>query len=152
MKKSFFLLAFLVSMASAALAQTASKELYTAVVKNKPADAEALLKAGADPNAAIELVPGFPTTFLITAAGNGNLELVQALVKYKAQVNKADAFKGTALMAAAAKGSKPVVELLLASGADAKAKDDDGKDALAHAKEGANKEVIALIEQKLKAM
>ncbi|MCB2379594.1 ankyrin repeat domain-containing protein [Hymenobacter sp. BT635] len=149
MKKSFFLLAFLVSLASVACAQTASKELYTAVVKNKPADAENLLKAGADANASIELVPGFPTTYLITAAGNGNLDLVKALVKYKAQVNKADAFKGTALMAAATKGNKAIVEFLLASGADTKAKDDDGKDALAHAKEGGNKEVIALIEQKM---
>ncbi|TGE28244.1 ankyrin repeat domain-containing protein [Hymenobacter metallicola] len=149
MKKSFFLLSLLVSLASAASAQTASKELYTAVVKNKPADAEALLKGGADPNAAIEVVPGFPTTFLITAANNGNLDLVKALVQHKAQVNKADAFKGTALMAAASKGHKAVVEFLLANGADAKAKDDDGKDALAHAKESANKEVIALIEQKM---
>lgn len=149
MKKSFLLLILLVSLASAAVAQTASKELYTAVVKNKPVDAEALLKAGADANAGIEVVPGFPTTFLITAANNGSLDLVKTLVKYKAQVNKADAFKGTALMAAASKGNKGVVEFLLVSGADAKVKDDDGKDALAHAKESGNKEVIALIEQKL---
>ncbi|TGE24025.1 ankyrin repeat domain-containing protein [Hymenobacter aquaticus] len=149
MNKSFFLLVFLLSLASAACAQSPSKELYTAVVKNKPADAEALLKAGADVNAAIELVPGFPTTYLITAAGNGNLELVKALVKYKAQVNKPDAFKGTALMAAASKGNKAIVEFLLASGADTKVKDDEGKDALAHAKEGGNKEVVALIEQKM---
>ncbi|TGE18884.1 ankyrin repeat domain-containing protein [Hymenobacter elongatus] len=148
MKKSFFLLALLISFASVTFAQTSGKELYTAVVRNKPADAEALLKSGVDPNAAIELVPGFPTTYLITAANNGNLELVQALLKYKAQVNKADAFKGTALMAAASKGHKAIVELLLTNGADAKAKDDDGKDALAFAKESGNKEVIALIEQK----
>ena len=42
-------------------------------------------------------------------------------------------------MAAASKGNKALVELLLASGADARAKDDDGKDALALAKEGVAK-------------
>jgi len=76
--------------------------------------------------------------------------MVKLLLKHKAQVNQADAFKATALMAAAGKGHKAVVEFLLASGADVKAKDDDGKDALALAKEAGKQEVATLLEQKMK--
>lgn len=121
-----------------------------AILKSDVAATETLLAAGANPNTAVEIVPGFPTTYLITAASNNSLALVTLLLKHKAQVNQPDAFKATALMAAAGKGNKAMVELLLGSGADAKAKDDDGKDALALAKESGNKEVVALLEQKLK--
>lgn len=120
-----------------------------AILKSDIPAAETLLTAGADPNAVVEIVPGFATTYLITAASNNSLALVQLLLKHKAQVNQPDAFKGTALMAAAGKGNKALVELLLASGADARAKDQDGKDALALAKESGNPEVIRLLEQKL---
>ncbi|WP_165370535.1 ankyrin repeat domain-containing protein [Hymenobacter persicinus] len=151
MKKSFLFLSLLLCLSAAALATPPNnKELFTAVMKNNAPQVETLLTAGADPNAAIEVVPGFPTTYLITAANNGSLEVVKALLKHKAQINQPDAFKATALMAAAGKGHKAVVELLLANGADAKAKDDDGKDALAAAKESGNAEVIKLIEAKLK--
>ena len=87
-------------------------------------------------------MPGFPTTFLILAAGNGHLELVKILVKHKAQIDKADSFNATALMAAATNGSLDVVQFLLANGANA-------KDALASAKEGGNAEVVKLIKSKL---
>lgn len=120
-----------------------------AILKNDAPAAEALLAAGANPNAVVEIVPGFGTTYLITAASNSSLPLVQLLLKNKAQVNQPDAFKTTALMAAASKGNKALVELLLASGADARAKDNDGKDALAFAKESGNAETIKLLEQKL---
>ncbi|MBC6989509.1 ankyrin repeat domain-containing protein [Hymenobacter sp. BT491] len=150
MKKILLLTVFLLSCAALAMAQTPSKELFTAVMKNNAAQVETLLKAGADPNAAIEVVPGFKTSYLITAATNNNLEVVKTLIAHKAQVNAKDAFQVTALMTAAGKGNKSIVELLLANGADVKAKDDDGKDALATAKESGNAEVIALIQQKLK--
>jgi ankyrin repeat protein len=124
--------------------------LSKAVLKNNAAAAETLLSAGANPNAAIEVVPGFPTTYLITAASNNSLDLVKLLLRHKALVNQPDGFKATALMAAAGKGNKAMVELLLASGADVRAKDDDGKDALALARENGSAEVIALLEQKVK--
>jgi len=150
MKRAILLIAAFFCFAITTHAQAPSKELATAILKNNAAAAETLLTAGANPNAAIEVVPGFPTTYLITAAANGSLDLVKLLLKHKAQVNQLDGFKATALMAAAGKGHKALVELLLASGADAKPKDDDGKDALAMAKESGNKEVVALLEQKLK--
>ena len=133
-----------------AQSQTQSHDLSKAILKKDAPAAETLLTAGTNPNATIEVVPGFPTTFLITAASSNNLDLVKLLLKYKAQVNQPDGFKGTALMAAVGKGNKAMVELLLASGADARPKDDDGKDALALAKEGGNPEIIALLQQQLK--
>ncbi|QKG52475.1 ankyrin repeat domain-containing protein [Hymenobacter sp. BRD67] len=134
-------------LALSVYAQAPSKELAAAVMKNNSSAVETLLTAGANPNAALEIVPGFPTTYLITAAGNGSLDLVKLLLKYKAQVNQPDGFKATALMAAAGKGNKAMVELLLASGADAKARDDDGKDALTLAKENSHPEVVAVLEK-----
>ena len=150
MKKIILFIATFFCFAFTAHAQAPSKELATAVMKNNVAAAETLLMAGANPNAPVEIVPGFPTTYLVTAAGNGSFDLVKLLLKHKARVNQPDGFKTTALMAAAGKGNKALVELLLASGADARARDDDGKDALALAKEGGSKETVALLAQKLK--
>ncbi len=132
-----------------AWAQTPTQKVYAAVVKNKPADVDALLAAGTDANAPVEMMPGFPTTFLIIAAGNGHLDVVKALLKNKAQVDKTDSFQMTPLMAAAANGSLDVVQFLLANGANPKAKDKDGKDMLAAAKEGENEDVIKLIKSKM---
>jgi ankyrin repeat protein len=151
MKRVLFFTILLSSFVFTAHAQTAGQSLAKSVLKNDLVTAETLLTGGANPNAGIEVVPGFPTTCLITAASNNSLDLVKLLLKHKAQVNQTDNFKSTALMAAAGKGNKAMVELLLSSGADVKAKDDDGKDALALAKESGNKEVIALLEQRLKS-
>ena len=150
MKKYFCLFGLLLGLAGTAAAQVPNKDLFKAVMKNDAAAVEALLKSGADPNAAIEVMPGFKTSFLITAVTNGNLDIVKKLVQYKAQVNAKDASQETALMAAAAKGDKTMVEFLLASGADAKAADSQGNTALTAAKSSGNKEVIGLIEQKSK--
>ncbi len=150
MKRTILFIAAFFCFAITTHAQAPHKELATAILKNNAPAAETLLTAGANPNAAVEIVPGFPTTYLITAAANGSLDLVKLLLKHKALVNQADGFKTTALMAAAGKGNKAMVELLLASGADARAKDDDGKDALALAKEGGSTETVALLEQRLK--
>ena len=146
MTRVIFFISALYCLNFTAQAQTLTK----AILKNDVPTAETLLSAGANPNAGIEVVPGFPTTCLITAASNNSFDLVKLLLKHKAQVNQADAFKATALMAAAGKGNKAMVELLLSSGANAKATDDEGKDALAMAKESGNKEVVALLEQHLK--
>ena len=129
---------------------TPAQSLKKAVLKSDLPTTEALLKAGADPNAAIEIVPGSATTYLITAATNNSLDVVKLLLQAKAQVNQVDAFKTTALMTAVSRSNAAIVALLLASGADARAKDDDGKDALALAKESGNAAIITLLEAKLK--
>ena len=149
MKTLLLVFALFLALASTARAQTPTQKVYAAVVKNKPADVDALLAAGADANAPVEMMPGFPTTFLVLAAGNGHLDVVKTLLKNKALVDKTDSFGMTPLMAAAANGSPEVVAFLLASGANPKAKDKDGKDVLAAAKEGENEDVIKLIKGKL---
>ena len=150
MKKYLLLLALTLGLLGAATAQTPTKDLFKAVMKNDAATAQTLLNGGADANAAIEVMPGFRTTFLITAATNGNLDIIKALLEHKAQVNAKDAGNETALVAAATQGNKAIVEYLLLHGADVKAADGQGASLLAAAKAGGNKEVIALIEQKLK--
>ncbi|MFD2784536.1 ankyrin repeat domain-containing protein [Hymenobacter rubripertinctus] len=150
MKKLLLAFALFLAAGSIARAQTTpTQKVYAAVAKNQPAEVATLLAAGADANAPVEMMPGFPTTFLIIAASNGHLDVVKALLKNKAQIDKTDSFAMTPLMAAAANGSLDVVEFLLASGANPKARDKDGKDVLAAAKEGENEAVIKLIKSKL---
>lgn len=150
MKKLLLVFALFLVSSTCLLAQTATQKVYAAVMKNQPADLEKLLAAGADANAPVEMMPGFPTTFLVIAAGNGHLEVVQALLKNKAQVDKPDSFGVTPLMAAVAQGSLEVTQLLLSSGANPKAKDKEGKDVLATAKEGGNADIVKYIQSKLK--
>lgn len=147
MKRLLLFFVLLLPLPFLANAQTATQKVYATVVKNQPEALQKLLAAGADANAPVEMVPGFPTTFLILAAGKGELELVKILVQYKAQIDKTDSFNATALMAAADQGSAEVTAFLLASGADPKAKDNDGKDVLAHAREGGSSDVVKLIHK-----
>ena len=146
------LVATLLCLVCSAHAQTPTpaQSLKKAVLKNDLPTVETLLKAGADPNAAIEIVPGSATTYLITAVTDNSLAMVKLLLQSKAQVNLVDAFKTTALMTAAGKGNAAMVALLLAGGADVSAKDDDGKDALTLAREAGHAAVVALLQQKLK--
>ncbi|WP_019948146.1 ankyrin repeat domain-containing protein [Hymenobacter aerophilus] len=150
MKKLLLVFTLFLTTTLLARAQSAPpQKVYAAVVKNNPAEVDALLATGTDPNAPVEMMPGFPTTFLVIAAGNGHLDVVKALLKNKAQVDKTDSFQMTPLMAAAANGSLDVVEFLLANGANPKAKDKDGKDVLAAAKEGENEQVVKLIKSRI---
>lgn len=150
MHRPLLTLLLLVMLTGAASAQTPAEELYTAVLKNNPTEVETLLSEGADANAAIEMIPGFPTTYLLIAADRNHPAVVKTLLKHKAQVNKADKFQLTPLMAAAAKGNLEIVQLLLTGGANARAKDEEGKTALAYAKEGNHAAVVALLEPKTK--
>ncbi|MET4105188.1 ankyrin repeat domain-containing protein [Hymenobacter sp. UYP22] len=148
MKKLLLGFALFFATAVSVQAQTPTQKVYAAVMKNQVAALETLLAAGADVNATVEMMPGFPTTFLFLAAENGHLEVVKTLLKHKAQIDKTDSFSMTPLMAAAAKGNLEIVQALLTSGANPKAKDKDGKDVLANAKEGGNADVIKLIQSK----
>ncbi|WBA43431.1 ankyrin repeat domain-containing protein [Hymenobacter canadensis] len=147
MKKLVLLFVLFQSLTFFAQAQTTTQKVYATIVNNQPEALQALLAAGADANAPVVMVSGFPTTFLILAAGKGQLELVKILVKYKAQIDKPDSFNATALMAAADQGSAEVTAFLLASGANPTARDNDGKDVLAHAKESGSSDVVKLIHK-----
>ena len=84
------------------------------------------------------------TTALMLAAGEGNLEAVNLLLKAKADVNRCDEDGSTALMYAL--NNPNIVEVLLKAGADINIKDEDGCTALDLARNGGNNEVIKLLE------
>lgn len=86
--------------------------------------AEALIAAGADPNAATEAKGQAP---LRIAAGFGQADLVQRLLAAPGiDVDRADAEGVTALQAAALAGSDKAVQALLAAGADPRHADESG--------------------------
>ncbi len=70
--------------------------LWEACVNGSAAMVEELLKAGANPNAAL---PGTGETVLVRCARTGNVEAVKALLAGSANVNAAEPVRGqTALM------------------------------------------------------
>src|SRR5438105_15186152 len=76
---------------------------------------EMWLTAGADPNTALS----GGETALMTAARNGRIEAVKALLARGADVHAKESRRGqTALMWAAAEGNTEVVEALLKAGED----------------------------------
>lgn len=90
--------------------------LFLAAEQGHAGVLQALLDAGADPNA--RTVSG--VTPLMAGAASGNAQVVTALLDRKVDVNAADTTIGyTALMAAAAANRVEVVRVLLARGADA---------------------------------
>ena len=90
--------------------------LSEAATAGNAAMVEALLKAGADPNA---LTTADGETVLMTAARAGQVEAVQVLVAHGANVNARENFRGqTALMWAAAERHPQMVKFLMDHGAD----------------------------------
>jgi len=85
-------------------------------------------------------------TALTAAAFKGHLEIAQALVAAKANVNHANGSGQTALMFAALAGKADMVAYLLKSGADPKARDKSGKTALSLAQEQGAEEVVKLLK------
>jgi WD40 repeat protein/uncharacterized protein YecT (DUF1311 family) len=125
----------------------ASVTIYVEVVKK-------LLEAGADINArnkdgvtALMLASGYGRTGLVVTdmkgkmeivnndpVGNGNVEVVKALIAAKADVNIRSGKNGrTALMGASRFGSLAVIKELIAAGADVNIKDNEGCTALIEA-------------------
>ncbi|MGA3281386.1 MAG: ankyrin repeat domain-containing protein [Smithella sp.] len=121
--------------------------IYVEVVKK-------LLEAGADINArnkdgvtALMLASGYGRTGLVVTdmkgkmeivnndpVGNGNVEVVKALIAAKADVNIRSGKNGrTALMGASRFGSLAVIKELIAAGADVNIKDNEGCTALIEA-------------------
>src|SRR4030095_10339295 len=93
--------------------------MFLAAVNGSSAMIEVLLKAGADPNAAV-LSHG--ETALMMSSRTGKVEAVRVLVENGAAVNAAENLRGTnALMWAAEQGHAEVVRFLLEHGADVRA-------------------------------
>ncbi len=148
MKKILFVLIFNCCLSSLAYSQNKNQELYEAITRNNVEQVAKLLQDGADANFTIS--GAFNITMLNTAINvSKNKNIVELLLKNKADVNAKDAFNTTALMYAASSGNKEIVELLLSYGADVHAIDGQGNTVLSAAKESKNKAIIKLIEKKL---
>lgn len=114
--------------------------LITAIKKADIDEVRRLLDSGVSPNSIASVPANSPDpeassecshTALMSAAGEGNLEITRLLLDHGADIN-AYAFWGqTALLEAAVDGHPDVVKLLIARGADVNA-DDDGATALGY--------------------
>ncbi|WP_353280516.1 ankyrin repeat domain-containing protein [Wolbachia endosymbiont (group B) of Cyclophora punctaria] len=98
--------------------------VYWAATKNDISILEALLKCisehGADVNLEDNLIGRSP---LHIAATNGNVEAVELLIKYGANVNHKDAWGWTPFNCAATKGNRKVMYYLIAHGASIETND-----------------------------
>lgn len=130
--------------------QDNNEKLYQAIVKNDTTLVKQLLNDKADPNFVISSGSWMKINMLNTAVNNGNIDIVKMLIANNADVKWKDGFNTTALMYAAAKGYKNIVVLLLANGADVYDNDGQGNTVLSAAKKSKNKELIKLIQTKLK--
>jgi ankyrin repeat protein len=108
-----------VSVASSAVEPDGTTPLHRAVHRNDIKAAEALIRSGADVNAANRY--GVPPLSL--AATNGNAAILDVLLKAGANPNAMQSEGETALMTAARTGIPAAVSTLLAHGADVNAKE-----------------------------
>jgi len=119
-------------------------ELIEAATNGEAEKVQALLKAGADPNA----IDGYYISALMRAAGEGHTGAVKALLDGGANVNMTSLWLGqTALMAAADGGHAEVVKTLLLAGADVNATAEDGRTALMFAKSKGHTSVVELLKK-----
>jgi ankyrin repeat protein len=120
--------------------------LAMAVFNNKANAAVAMLDHAAQPD--------FPMgkakfTALMLAVKQGNQQMAQTLLQYKANPNVANTGGLTPLMIAAFSDQDMMASLLLKAGANPALKDDQGKTALMHAKEN---DAVKAINQLHKSM
>lgn len=152
MKKTFLLLIFSICISAIVFGQSKEQDLYKAITQNNVEQVAKLLQDGANPNYTV-LAGSFSMTMLSAAINvSKNIDIVELLLKNKADVNAKDVFNTTALMYAASSGNKEMVELLLSYNADVNASDGQGNTVLSAAKESKNKSVIKLIEKKLQEL
>jgi ankyrin repeat protein len=96
--------------------------LHYAIRRKDSAMVELLLKAGSSPDTAIGWGEGsYITPALHTAISEKNIELVQLLLAYKADLKVRNTYSQTALHSAAESGQPEIVALLIKAGADVNA-------------------------------
>jgi ankyrin repeat protein len=100
--------------------------LHIAVYHKFPQLAQLLLEKGADPNLPLTTQSGNERTVLNMAISGGATEMVDLLLKHKADVNGRDHNGDTPLVRAMRERNQQVAELLLTKGADPNALDAHG--------------------------
>jgi ankyrin repeat protein len=116
--------------------------LCLAALKNDIPLCKTLLETGANTN---EIHKGDGATPLICASQNGNLKIVQLLLKNGVDVNGKRNDGATALICASQKGHSKIVELLLKNDADDTLKRNDGATALICAERNNYSKIVQLL-------
>lgn len=88
----------------------------------------------------------YPTSALLNAVDNENLEIVQLLIEYGANLESKDTWGRTALIDSAMKANLELVKLLLDAGANKNAQDYDGVTALSAAMSKEYSEIIDALQ------
>lgn len=89
-------------------------EILVAARENRTEVVADLIRRGMDPNTSDRT----GTTLLMTAAGNGNDELIDFLIRHRANIGKRNAYGDTAVAIAALHGHLSTVRRLVEAGAD----------------------------------
>lgn len=118
--------------------------LGLATYTNKANAAVAILDTGGNPD---DVMGAAKYTALMVAAKQGNQQMSQTLLQYKADPNAKNKGGVTALMIAAVRNQDMIVQLLLKSGANPSLKDDEGKTALILAKEADADKAVKVLEE-----
>jgi ankyrin repeat protein len=106
-----------------------------------------LLEAGADVTA---VDPGMKATALHAAAYAGRTEAAKLLIQYKVEIDKQGPYNGyTALHDAIWQGHVETARVIVEAGANLNLKNHQGQTPLEFARARGNRELVALLEQKL---
>lgn len=159
MKKIIIIVIFLISN-FIGFSNELNYKLYQAVEKNQIAEVKELLEEGADPNTYVSFNDKelwvnsgdspFRVNVLIKSVLKNNLEIVEILLKNKADVNWKDGFNTDALIYAVGNKNLKMIKLLIEYGADVNSNDGQGNSVQSEAIKTKNKEIIEFIELKLK--
>jgi ankyrin repeat protein len=122
--------------------------LHIAVYHKLPHIVQLLLEKGADPNVPLTAQAGNERTALNMAVGSGATEIVELLLKHKADVNARDTSGNTPLLRAMSEANLPIAEVLLAHKADVTAIDSEGNTVLARAVHADNRAMARLLLSK----
>jgi uncharacterized protein len=122
--------------------------LVIAAYKGYTEIVEKLLEAGADITA---VDPGMKATALHAAAYAGRTEAAKVLIAYKIDIDKQGPYNGyTALHDAIWQNNIETAQVIIEAGANLEIKSKDGQTALDLAKARDRKQIVALIEQKIR--
>ncbi len=148
-RRSHFLEGFSVRYLQAIWMATASKEISRALASPKNISSpnlkvsRLLLLAGASPDTVVD--PITLESLISWYASQQNLEMIQLLSEFGANVNATNSEGITALMVAAAKGCVPIVQCLVNNGAALNATDSKGSTALVFAARYGHLSVVSVL-------